>query len=165
MVTFSPNSDKGILMTFGNGVSGCLGYGDYDDAPEVCIDTVHVTGVGRGMCRSFQPKLVPAMLDYETTEVACGANHVIAVTGRVILKYAQQQTRLPPFPLPPPPTHSINVLCSSLHSKHTQYPSPTSDVQYSSTTKQMLIVVHGITIGQSPYLIFQHLFMDACSLD
>lgn len=28
-------ADKGILMTFGNGVSGCLGYGNYDDAPEV----------------------------------------------------------------------------------------------------------------------------------
>ena len=28
-------SDKGILMTFGSGVNGCLGYGNYDDAPEV----------------------------------------------------------------------------------------------------------------------------------
>ena len=68
-------------MTFGNGVSGCLGYGDYDDAPEVRSDTLHVTGMVRGMCCSFQPKLVPAMLDYETTVVACGANHVVAVTG------------------------------------------------------------------------------------
>lgn len=37
----------------------------------------------------LQPKLVPAMLDYETVEVACGANHVVAVTGRAILKLAQ----------------------------------------------------------------------------
>lgn len=29
----------------------------------------------------FQPKLVPAMLDYETVEVGCGANHVVASTG------------------------------------------------------------------------------------
>jgi serine/threonine protein kinase len=28
-------TDKGILMTFGSGVNGCLGYGNYDDAPEV----------------------------------------------------------------------------------------------------------------------------------
>ena len=32
-------SDKGILMTFGSGVNGCLGYGNYDDAPEVNIYT------------------------------------------------------------------------------------------------------------------------------
>jgi hypothetical protein len=29
-------TDKGILMTFGSGINGCLGYGNYDDAPEVC---------------------------------------------------------------------------------------------------------------------------------
>ena len=28
-----------------------------------------------------QPKLVPAMLDYETVEVDCGAYHVVALTG------------------------------------------------------------------------------------
>ena len=36
-LTSSPSvlSDKGILMTFGNGVNGCLGHGNYDDASEV----------------------------------------------------------------------------------------------------------------------------------
>ena len=29
-----------------------------------------------------QPKLVPAMLDHETVEVGCGANHVVAITGK-----------------------------------------------------------------------------------
>lgn len=30
-------------MTFGNGVSGCLGHGNYDDAPEVCSDSIRAT--------------------------------------------------------------------------------------------------------------------------
>ena len=34
-------TDKGILMTFGSGVSGCLGYGNYEDAPEVCTQPQH----------------------------------------------------------------------------------------------------------------------------
>ena len=33
------------------------------------------------LCLLFQPKLVPALLDYETVEVACGETHVVAVTG------------------------------------------------------------------------------------
>ena len=38
-LTSSPSllSDKGILMTFGNGVNGCLGHGNYDDAYEVSV--------------------------------------------------------------------------------------------------------------------------------
>ena len=30
-------SDKGILMTFGSGINGCLGCGNKEDAPEVTI--------------------------------------------------------------------------------------------------------------------------------
>ena len=30
-----------------------------------------------------QPEMVQSMLEYETTEVACGAHHVIAITGKV----------------------------------------------------------------------------------
>ena len=30
-------TDKGILMTFGSGINGCLGHGDTNDVSEVCI--------------------------------------------------------------------------------------------------------------------------------
>ena len=33
-------TDKGILMTFGSGVNGCLGHGDFDDVAEVGHMTV-----------------------------------------------------------------------------------------------------------------------------
>ena len=82
-------SDKGILMTFGNGVNGCLGHGNYDDASEVytCVCLIHQLYRKVTEFSPVQPKLVPAMLDYETVEVACGADHVIAVTGWPLALY------------------------------------------------------------------------------
>lgn len=54
-------TDKGILMTFGSGINGCLGHGNYDDV--------------------ITPKLVEKMLEYETVDVSCGANHVMALVA------------------------------------------------------------------------------------
>ena len=94
-------SDNGILMTFGSGLNGCLGYGNYDDASEVHNKSimyvvcscelfqnlnVYLRVVITCILLSLQPKLVPAMLDYETVEVACGDTHVVAVTGTVFLR-------------------------------------------------------------------------------
>ncbi|XP_035826052.1 serine/threonine-protein kinase Nek8 isoform X2 [Aplysia californica] len=54
-------TDRGILMTFGSGVNGCLGHGN-------CSDVT-------------QAKIVEALLGYEVTQVSCGASHVLAVTN------------------------------------------------------------------------------------
>ncbi|XP_064385824.1 serine/threonine-protein kinase Nek8-like [Halichondria panicea] len=54
-------TDKGILMTFGSGINGCLGHGDTNDVSE--------------------PRLVHEMLAHETVEIACGANHMLAITS------------------------------------------------------------------------------------
>lgn len=54
-------TDRGLLMTFGNGSSGCLGHGNYTDVA--------------------QAKIVEALLGYEVTQVSCGMSHIMAVTN------------------------------------------------------------------------------------
>ncbi|XP_061418169.1 serine/threonine-protein kinase Nek8 isoform X1 [Lethenteron reissneri] len=54
-------TDRGILMTYGSGSSGCLGHGSYSDVA--------------------QPKIVEALLGYEITQVSCGMSHVLAVSN------------------------------------------------------------------------------------
>ncbi|GFO13285.1 serine/threonine-protein kinase nek8 [Plakobranchus ocellatus] len=54
-------TDRGILMTFGSGVNGCLGHGNCNDVA--------------------QAKIVEALLGYEVVQVSCGASHVLAVTN------------------------------------------------------------------------------------
>ncbi|XP_065833929.1 serine/threonine-protein kinase Nek8-like isoform X2 [Oscarella lobularis] len=52
-------TDRGILMTFGNGVNGALGHGDYNDVA--------------------QPKIVEALLHTSVNRVSCGACHMAAI--------------------------------------------------------------------------------------
>ncbi|XP_075928890.1 serine/threonine-protein kinase Nek8-like [Petromyzon marinus] len=54
-------TDRGILMTYGSGSSGCLGHGSYSDVA--------------------QPKIVEALLGYEITQMSCGMSHVLAVSN------------------------------------------------------------------------------------
>ncbi|XP_048375454.1 serine/threonine-protein kinase Nek8 isoform X3 [Sphaerodactylus townsendi] len=54
-------TDRGIVLTFGSGSSGCLGH-------ETFVDVI-------------QPKIVEALLGYEITQVACGASHILAVSN------------------------------------------------------------------------------------
>lgn len=54
-------TDRGILMTFGSGATGCLGHGNFKDVP--------------------QAKIVEALLGFEVIQVSCGASHVLAVTN------------------------------------------------------------------------------------
>jgi len=54
-------TDRGILMTFGNGVHGSLGHGNHNDV-------VHA-------------KIVEALIGFEVEQVSCGASHVIVVTA------------------------------------------------------------------------------------
>ncbi|XP_054857967.1 serine/threonine-protein kinase Nek8 isoform X2 [Eublepharis macularius] len=54
-------TDRGIVLTFGSGSSGCLGHETFVDVS--------------------QPKIVEALLGYEITQIACGASHVLAVSN------------------------------------------------------------------------------------
>ncbi|CAG5116155.1 unnamed protein product [Candidula unifasciata] len=54
-------TDRGILMTFGSGLHGCLGHGNYKDVS--------------------QAKIVEALLGYEVVQVSCGSAHILAVTN------------------------------------------------------------------------------------
>lgn len=54
-------TDTGILMTFGNGVHGCLGHGHLLDVK--------------------QPKIVEYLIGKQIVKISCGAMHVMAVTA------------------------------------------------------------------------------------
>uniref|UniRef100_UPI00358F840F serine/threonine-protein kinase Nek8 n=1 Tax=Myxine glutinosa TaxID=7769 RepID=UPI00358F840F len=54
-------TDRGIIMTYGSGSSGCLGHGNYKDVNK--------------------PKMLEALLGYEVVSVSCGVSHVMAVTN------------------------------------------------------------------------------------
>ncbi|XP_070591605.1 serine/threonine-protein kinase Nek8 isoform X6 [Erythrolamprus reginae] len=54
-------TDRGIVLTFGSGSSGCLGHGAFVDVS--------------------QPKIVEALLGYEISQVASGASHVLALSS------------------------------------------------------------------------------------
>ncbi|XP_034280413.1 serine/threonine-protein kinase Nek8 [Pantherophis guttatus] len=54
-------TDRGIVLTFGSGSSGCLGHGAFVDVS--------------------QPKIVEALLGYEITQAACGSSHVLALSS------------------------------------------------------------------------------------
>eukprot|EP00040_Diaphanoeca_grandis_P034324 m.212373 g.212373 ORF g.212373 m.212373 type:complete len:708 (-) comp33125_c0_seq1:92-2215(-) len=55
------SSDRGILMTLGNGAQGCLGHGDYDD------------------CDS--PRIVESILGCEVSQISAGSAHMAVVTS------------------------------------------------------------------------------------
>merc|ERR1712117_825299 len=53
-------TDRGILMTFGSGSSGCLGHGNFHDVKQL--------------------KIVEALIGCEVMSLDCGSNHVVALT-------------------------------------------------------------------------------------
>ena len=57
-------------------------------------------------------------------------------------------------------TYPVDMLGSSSCSKHTKYTSPTSDIEDNLASKQVLVVVDGVSVGQSSYLVLQHFFMN-----
>ena len=60
-------------------------------------------------------------------------------------------------------SHPIDVPGSSLGSEHAEYPSATPNIQNNLPSKQVLVVVDGVPIGQSAHLVLQHLPMNACT--
>lgn len=54
-------TDRGILMTYGSGMHGCLGHGNTNDIN--------------------QPKIVEALLGFEVEQVSCGSSHIMVVTA------------------------------------------------------------------------------------
>nr|XP_028563298.1 serine/threonine-protein kinase Nek8 isoform X2 [Podarcis muralis] len=96
-------TDRGIVLTFGSGSSGCLGHETFTDVT--------------------QPKIVEALLGYEITHVACGASHVLAVSneGEIFawgrgdngrLGLGTQESHNSPQQVSIPPDHEAQkVLC------------------------------------------------------
>ncbi|KAJ7309082.1 hypothetical protein JRQ81_008388 [Phrynocephalus forsythii] len=96
-------TDRGIVLTFGSGSSGCLGH-------ETLVDV-------------SQPKIVEALLGYEIMQVASGASHLLAVSneGEVFswgrgdngrLGLGSHESHSSPQPVPIPPGHEPHkVVC------------------------------------------------------
>ncbi len=57
------SSDNGIVMTCGDGSYGALGHGDWQSCA--------------------LPKMVESLLTKDVSAVACGAEHVVVVSGQV----------------------------------------------------------------------------------
>lgn len=80
-------------MTFGSGVYGCLGHGNYNDVAQVpailfsgTASTLMVLDIQSMIIMinnffPFQAKIVEDLLGYEVVQVSCGASHVLAVTN------------------------------------------------------------------------------------
>lgn len=82
-------------MTFGSGVYGCLGHGNYNDVAQVpailfsgtaSTHTCMVLDLQSFIILInnfflFQAKIVEDLLGYEVVQVSCGASHVLAVTN------------------------------------------------------------------------------------
>lgn len=56
-----------------------------------------------------------------------------------------------------PNTYPYNLFGSCFGSKHAEDACPTAHVQHYLVLEQMLVVEHGIAVGKSANLIFQHL--------
>lgn len=51
------------------------------------------------------------------------------------------------------------MLCPCFGCKHGQDPSPTSDIQHYFVLEEVLVVVHGVPVGERPHFILQHLLV------
>lgn len=57
-------------------------------------------------------------------------------------------------------THPIHVFGASIGGKHREDPRAAPDVQDDFIFEHVLVVVHGVPVGQRPHLVFQHLLFD-----
>lgn len=55
------------------------------------------------------------------------------------------------------PPHPVHVLGAGVGGKHRQDARSAADVQDDLILEHVLVVVHGVPIGESPHLVFQHL--------
>ena len=62
-------------------------------------------------------------------------------------------------------TYSVHVFRSSFHRKHAQNPGATAHVQHDPPPEEVLVVVHGVPVGERSHLILQHLLVDSCGLE
>lgn len=53
--------------------------------------------------------------------------------------------------------HPVHMLGAGIGSKHGEDPRPAADVQDDFIFEHVLVVVHGIPVGQRPHLVLQHL--------
>lgn len=61
-------------------------------------------------------------------------------------------------------THTDNVLCASLCSKHAQYAGSASNVQHSFSLEKVGIVDDRSSIRSSSDRVLEHLLVDPCAL-
>lgn len=57
-------------------------------------------------------------------------------------------------------SYPVDVLGPGFGCKHGQDPRPASHVQHDFVLEDVLVVVHGVPVGQRPHLILQHLLVD-----
>lgn len=55
------------------------------------------------------------------------------------------------------PSHPIHVFGTGVGSKHREDPRAATDIQDDFIFEDVLVVVHGVAVGQRPHLVFQHL--------
>ena len=53
-------------------------------------------------------------------------------------------------------THPVHVLGSGLGREHGEDPRPAAHIQHHLVLEGMLVVVHGVPVGQGPDLVLQH---------
>lgn len=51
------------------------------------------------------------------------------------------------------------MLCSCFGSKHGQDPRPAPHVQHDLVFEDVLVVVHGVPVGERPHFVLQHLLV------
>lgn len=56
-------------------------------------------------------------------------------------------------------SYPIHVLRSCLGGEHGQDPSPTPDIQHYFVLEDVLVVVHGVPVGERPHFVLQHLLV------
>lgn len=54
-------------------------------------------------------------------------------------------------------SHPVDMLGAGIGSKHGEDPRPAADVQDDFIFEHVLVVVHGVPVGQRPHLVLQHL--------
>ena len=57
-------------------------------------------------------------------------------------------------------SHPVHVLGAGIGGKHTEDPRAAADVQDDFVFEHVLVVVHGVPVGQRAHLVFQHLLFE-----
>lgn len=59
------------------------------------------------------------------------------------------------------PSHPIHVFGAGVGSEHREDPRAAADIQDDFIFEHVLVVVHGVPVGQCPHLVLQHLLFES----